>query len=135
MGKFVANHAIKLIIKNGKKLNNLKILVMGVTFKENVKDIRNSKVIDIIRELDDFNVDIDIVDPQAEAQEFKQEYGFELTENISNDYDAVIVAVNHQEYLNLDEAYFQSISKDGAVLIDVKGIYRNKIQEMIYWSL
>ena len=135
MGKFVANHTVKLIVKNGKKLNNLKILIMGVTFKENVKDIRNSKVIDIIQELKDFNVDLDIVDPQADAQEFLHEYGFELAENINQDYDAVIVAVNHQEYLNLDESYFKSISKDGAILVDVKGIYRNKIQEMIYWSL
>ncbi|MDX2305729.1 MAG: nucleotide sugar dehydrogenase [Microscillaceae bacterium] len=135
MGKFVADNAIKLIIKNGRKLNNLKILVMGVTFKENVKDIRNSKVADIVSELKDFNVELDIVDPHADSDELMHEYGFGLNERISRDYDAVIVAVNHKEYLNLDEAYFQSISKYGSVLIDVKGIYRGKIKEMVYWSL
>jgi UDP-N-acetyl-D-glucosamine/UDP-N-acetyl-D-galactosamine dehydrogenase len=135
MGAYVANHTIKLMLKTGKTVNQLKVLVMGVTFKENVKDIRNSKVSDIIHELKDFNIQVDVIDPHADRHELQKEYGFTLSENIAHDYDAVIVAVNHQDYLNLDEAYFQSISKSNAVFVDVKGIYRGKIQNLNYWSL
>ncbi|MCU0446191.1 MAG: nucleotide sugar dehydrogenase [Microscillaceae bacterium] len=135
MGAYVANHTIKLMLKTGKTVNQLKVLVMGVTFKENVKDIRNSKVADIIHELKDFNIHVDATDPHADSHELQEEYGFGLCEQIGNDYDAVIVAVNHKDYLNLDEAYFQSISKPNAVFVDVKGIYRNTIESLNYWSL
>jgi UDP-N-acetyl-D-glucosamine/UDP-N-acetyl-D-galactosamine dehydrogenase len=135
MGAYVANHTIKLMLKTGKSVNQLKVLVMGVTFKENVKDIRNSKVSDIIHELKDFNIQVDAIDPHADSHELQEEYGFDLCEQIANDYDAVIVAVNHKDYLSLDEAYFQSISKPNAVFVDVKGIYRGKIQHLNYWSL
>jgi UDP-N-acetyl-D-glucosamine/UDP-N-acetyl-D-galactosamine dehydrogenase len=139
MGKYIADKTIKLILKSGngetKSFGTLKVLLMGVTFKENVKDIRNSKVVDIYRELIDFNVAVDAIDPHAESEELKEEYGFELASNTSTDYDAVILAVSHQAYLDLNEAYFQSIMKPNGVLIDVKGIYRNKIKTLNYWSL
>lgn len=136
MGAYIANNCLKLMLKaNGKSITNLKILVMGATFKENVKDIRNSKVADIIRELKEFNVQVSITDPQAESHELEEEYGFGLIDEIGKDYDAVIVAVNHREYLNLDESYFLSITTPQAVLVDVKGIYRNQVKQMTYWSL
>lgn len=135
MGKRVAIKAIKNILKTGKTLNNLKILLMGITFKENVSDIRNSKVIDVIRELHEFNIDVDIVDPFADADEVQDEYGIRLTSEIGSGYDGVIVAVSHKQYVNLTEAYFQSICNDDALLVDIKGIYRGKIKQMAYWSL
>ncbi len=135
MGRHVANQTIKLALQNSKNLQNLKILVMGITFKENVKDIRNSKIVDIVRELKDFHLEVDVVDPQAHSPELEQEYGIALAEKPSSDYDAIIVAVNHREYLDLEESYFHSLSHPKAVLVDVKGIYRGKIKEMTYWSL
>jgi UDP-N-acetyl-D-galactosamine dehydrogenase len=135
MGTYIASHTIKLMLKNGQNLNNLKVLLMGVTFKENVKDIRNSKVADIYHELKDFNIQVDAIDPHADHHELLEEYGFGLVENIGKEYDAVIVAVNHREYLEYDENYFRSITKPEAILVDVKGILRGKIREMNYWSL
>ena len=135
MGRHVANQTLKLLMKKGKNLAGLKVLLMGVTFKENVTDIRNSKVADIVNELKEFNVQVDAIDPHADSDELLHEYGFGLTDRASGEYDAVIVAVNHKEYLGLEEGYFRSITKDNAVLVDIKGIYRDKIKQMTYWSL
>jgi UDP-N-acetyl-D-galactosamine dehydrogenase len=112
-----------------------KVLVMGATFKEDVSDIRNSKVVDVINELKSYSVTVDVVDPHADSEEFQHEYGFALAEKPSNDYDAVIVAVNHKEYLNLDENYFKSLMSEQPVLVDIKGIYRNKFNNLTYWAL
>ena len=106
-----------------------------MTFKENVSDIRNSKVVDIINELKDFGVDVDVVDAYADSEEVKRMYGFKLIEKPRDNYDAVIVAVSHDAYLNLDEKYFKTLTYDNAVLVDVKGMYRGKIQGLKYWSL
>ena len=76
-----------------------------------------------------------MVDPHAESDELQHEYGFGLQASAGNDYDAVIVAVNHKSYAGLDEDYFKSITKPGAMLVDVKGTYRNKIKTLNYWSL
>jgi UDP-N-acetyl-D-galactosamine dehydrogenase len=135
MGYYVANQTIKNVLKSGKQLTDLHILLMGVTFKENVKDIRNSKVVDIIRELQDFNIKLDIIDSMAESKDFEHEYGVPLNSSIGKNYDAVIVAVNHEEYKDLDEAYFQSITHKDALLVDIKGTYRERIKTMKYWSL
>lgn len=108
---------------------------MGTTFKENVSDIRNSKVADLIKELKGYSVHVDVIDPHADSEELMHEYGYGLTENTSNDYDAIIVAVNHNEYCGLDSNSFTSISKPNSLLVDLKGIYRNKIEGMNYWSL
>lgn len=134
MGPYVAKQTVKKLISNRVNLNDARILVMGTTFKENVSDIRNSKVADVIKELRTYGVNIDIVDPYADSKELNHEYGYGLTE-ISGKYDAVIVAVNHQDYLNLDENYFQSISTEKGILVDLKGIYRRKISKLQYWSL
>ena len=135
MAFYIAKQTVKKIIAARKDLNNSTILVMGATFKEDVTDIRNSKVADIIKELKSYGLNVEAIDPHASSDEFKHEYGIELTSKVSNNYDAVIVAVNHKEYLNLNEEYFKSITSEKSVLVDVKGIYRNKIKEMTYWSL
>lgn len=135
MGGYIAKKIVKKMIAMGKNILGARVLVMGVTFKEDVSDIRNSKVVDIVRELKDFGVDVDVTDPHADSEEVLHEYGFKLIEEPRANYDAVIVAVSHQEYLALDEAYFRGLTYEHAVLGDIKGIYRGKIHQMKYWSL
>ncbi|NVO32599.1 nucleotide sugar dehydrogenase [Hymenobacter lapidiphilus] len=137
MGAYIARKTVQMIIKKGKDVAKSRVLVMGATFKENVEDIRNSKVADVIQELKNFSVNVDIVDPHADSEELFHEYGFRLTPaaDVRSDYDAVVVAVSHQPYTEHDEAYFQSITSDDAVLVDIKGLFRGKVQEMQYWSL
>lgn len=135
MGSHVAKTVVKKMISDGNKINGAKVLVMGATFKENVSDIRNSKVTDVINELKSFSIDVDVVDPHASSEELMHEYGFGLIDEISEKYNAVIVAVNHNEYVGLEESYFKSILVDNGVFVDIKGIYRDKIKDITYWSL
>jgi UDP-N-acetyl-D-galactosamine dehydrogenase len=135
MGAYVARQVTLKLSSTFPNLKDCRVLVMGATFKENVSDIRNSKVADVIAELKEFGVHVDVVDPHASPKEIHEEYGFELSPSIEGPYHAVIVAVNHQEYVNLKEAYFQSITHPGAIFADLKGIFRNKIFSMNYWSL
>lgn len=135
MGFYIAKQTVKKMIAAGKNVLNAKVLVMGATFKEDVSDIRNSRVADVVSELKSYGAHVEVVDPVASSKDLKHEYGFELTETISNNYDAVIVAVSHEPYTHLDENYFGSITSDKAILVDVKGIYRGKIKNMTYWSL
>ena len=135
MGFYIGKQTTKKIIAQGKHIQDARVLVMGATFKEDVSDIRNSKVIDVVNELKSFQVHVDLIDPHASSDEMEHEYGVKLVE-IGKDYDAIIVAVNHREYRSLDEAYFKSILKDGkGVFVDIKGIFRNKIHDLEYWSL
>lgn len=135
MGGYIAKKLVKKMIALGKNILGSHVLVMGMTFKENVADIRNSKIVDIINELEDYGVDVDIVDPYADPEEVKHEYGYNLIEKPMGNYDSIIVAVAHDKYVNLDEAYFKNYARNNAILVDVKGIYRNKINELKYWSL
>lgn len=136
MGYYVAKQCVKKILAEGKNVAGAKVLVMGATFKENVSDIRNSKVADVVNELNSFMVDVSVHDPYADSTELKEEYGFGLTEQLTNDYDAVIVAVNHDKYVTLGSTDFQKLMPDGkGVLVDIKGIYRGKINGLNYWSL
>ncbi|TCN62198.1 nucleotide sugar dehydrogenase [Acetobacteroides hydrogenigenes] len=135
MGGYIAKKLVKKMISLGKNILGSRVLVMGVTFKEDVADIRNSKVADIINELKDYGIDVDVVDPHADAEEVRHEYGFNLIEKPIGNYDSVIVAVSHKEYYSLDEKFFKSLTHDSAVLVDVKGIYRGKIHSLKYWSL
>ena len=137
MGAYVGKQTVKKIMEMGKNALESKVLVMGATFKENVSDIRNSKVIDIIRELESFSVQVDIVDPHADSEELHHEYGCTLVpQPAPNTYEAIIIAVAHNEYLNMEEQYLTSLLKDGkGVLVDIKGTYRSKIKNLNYWSL
>ncbi len=132
MAKYVARKVITHVLRNS---NKPKVLVKGVTFKENVSDIRNSKIVDTVKELLAFNIQVDVEDPFAIAEEVLDEYGLHLTNAPKNDYDAIIITVPHMQYQNLDDAYFSSISKPAAMLFDLKGIYKNKITSRKYWSL
>ncbi|CAN5906492.1 nucleotide sugar dehydrogenase [soil metagenome] len=135
MGAYIAKKTVQAIIKEGKDISKARVLVMGATFKENVEDIRNSKVADVIRELKGFSVKVDVVDPYADSEELFHEYGFRLAPKAEGEYDAIIVAVSHQEYVGLEEKYFQSLAADNAILVDVKGIFRGQIKKLNYWSL
>lgn len=134
MGAYVAKRIVQLLLKQEINIAKAKVLVMGVTFKENVQDIRNSKVVDIVEELTSFNIEVDVWDPKANPEETLHEYGFSLTEKPSNDYDAIVLAVPHENFLHLDEAYFLTLCPKG-VFADLKGVYRNKIKNLYYWSL
>ncbi|QCD44510.1 nucleotide sugar dehydrogenase [Campylobacter mucosalis] len=116
MGKYVASQVIKLMIKRGILINKARVLVLGVTFKENCPDIRNSRVIDVINELKDFGCVVDVSDPWADTKEVKHEYGFDLVQNyVLKDYDCVVLAVAHNE--------FKSIDLEDSLVYDIKNIY------------
>jgi UDP-N-acetyl-D-glucosamine/UDP-N-acetyl-D-galactosamine dehydrogenase len=135
MGRYIGKQTVKKIIAAGKNIQSARVLMMGITFKEDVTDIRNSKVVDIISELDDFGIKVDVIDPGAGHHAVKEEYGIDLKDNPSGKYDAVILAVSHREYAKLDESYFAPyLSKDG-IIVDVKGVLRGKIKNHTYWSL
>ena len=135
MGAYVGRTVAKKIISSGTSMKDAKVLVMGATFKEDVSDIRNSKVVDVINELKSFSCHVDVVDPHADSKELMEEYEFSLVENLSSIYNAVIVAVNHYEYAILKEKYFTSILADNGILVDLKGVYRGEIQNLNYWTL
>lgn len=135
MGKYVAKKVIQHIIRNSGDVKSAKVLIKGATFKEDVSDIRNSKVSDVVNALKEFYVNVDVEDPHADSKELEHEYGFGLVEKIANDYDAVIIPVPHKQYKDLDENYFAGITKPHAMVADLKGIYRNKITNRTYWSL
>lgn len=135
MAAYVAKHVLQHIIQNDGNVKEAKVLIMGATFKENVSDIRNSKVADVYKELKGFSLNVDIVDPHASSDELQHEYGFSLSEKIDENYDAVIITVPHDSYKNLDDAYFSSITKPYALVADLKGTYKNKIKSRPYWSL
>lgn len=135
MGGYVAKQTVKKIIAAGKNISQAKVLVMGATFKEDVSDIRNSKVADVVREFISFGAKVEVVDAHADSEQLKHEYGFGLVNKLANDYDAVVIAVNHKDYLSLDEKYFDSITSKNPVIVDLKGAFRGKIKNLTYWSL
>ncbi len=135
MGRYIGKQTVKKIISAGKNPTHSRVLIMGITFKENVTDIRNSKVVDIIKELVDFNVTVDVIDPGASAHEVKEEYGLDVRKNPEGKYDAVILAVSHKEYSGLEESYFTPLLNKDGIIIDVKGTLRGKIKKHTYWSL
>ena len=131
----IGKEIVKYLIDQDKSLKRMKVLVMGVTFKENVSDIRNSKVPELIKELIEFSINIDVIDPFADPEEFYDEYGISLVEGPSETYDAVVMAVNHVQYQQLDEDYFKNLMGGNGLLYDVKGVYRDKIKDLKYLSL
>ena len=135
MAKYVAKKVVQHIIKFSGDVKSSRVLVKGATFKENVSDIRNSKVADVVKALQSFYVNVDVEDPYADSDELQHEYGFGLVKENGTDYDAVIVTVPHNEYKDLDDAYFTGITKPHGMVADLKGIYRNRITNRTYWSL
>ena len=135
MGFYVGKQTVKKMIANGVNSQDARVLIMGATFKENVSDIRNSKVIDVITELTSFGVNVDVIDPYADKDEVKLEYGYDLADKPSGKYDAVIVAVNHDEYIGLQESDLKTLLNDKGILVDIKGIFKRKFPSINYWSL
>ena len=137
MGFYVGKQTVKRLLARDINPLEARVLVMGLTFKENVADIRNTKVIDVIRELESFNVKVDIVDPYASPEEVHEEYELTLKDEAeAGVYDAVIAAVNHEDYVNFEEADFRGLLKGGdGTVVDVKGVFRGKTGTLDYWSL
>ncbi|MCX7549048.1 nucleotide sugar dehydrogenase [Xanthomarina sp. F1114] len=122
MGAYVATETVKMMIKKGATIKGAKVLVLGITFKENCPDIRNSRVIDIIRELESYNVNVDVFDPWASSEEVKEEYGFDLLcdkKEVSHNYDAIILAVSHNEFIEID---IERLKSPIGVIFDVKSL-------------
>jgi UDP-N-acetyl-D-glucosamine/UDP-N-acetyl-D-galactosamine dehydrogenase len=107
-----------LMTQNDLPVNKSKILVLGITFKENCPDIRNSRAIDVIRELQSFGADVEVYDPHADALEVKHEYGLSLTSELNKKYSAIVLAVSHNEFKSLD---WPAIKNDNTIIYDVKG--------------
>ncbi len=128
MGKYIANQTIKVMINNDKKIKGAKVLILGVTFKEDCPDMRNTKVVDIINELNTFGCDVDVYDPWVKPEDFNNNSNFKIIKNpIEQDekYDAIVVAVAHKEFKNLKVNDYNKLSKETPVIIDIKGIVQN----------
>ena len=127
MGKFIASNVVKLLISRNQIITNSKVLVLGITFKENCPDIRNSKVIDIIRELEQYNIFVDVFDNHADKDEVMREYNLKLLDRIVDSYDAIIIAVSHKEFLDLD---FNKIKRNkSSVIFDTKSFIDRKLTD------
>ena len=119
MGIFVANKLVKLLINKGQKIAGAKTLMLGITFKENCPDIRNSRVVDIYKELVDFGMDVDVYDPWANAAEVMHEHGIDLVSKLASSYQAIVLTVAHNEFLNLP---FAALKAENGVIFDIKSI-------------
>ncbi|HON17656.1 MAG TPA: nucleotide sugar dehydrogenase [Salinivirgaceae bacterium] len=135
MALWIASEVVKKIVAKGKNLQESKVLILGITFKENVSDIRNSKVADLIYELKSFKLSVEVYDPHADPQEVEHEYKIKLTSTPSTNHDAVIVAVQHKDFLSLTEQDLLKWLKPDGILVDIKGVLRNSIKNIDYWSL
>lgn len=136
MPAYIATKLVQMLLQRGKNPRQTKVLVMGLTFKEDVADIRNSKVADLVRELMKFAINVHLVDPHASPNEVAQEYRMTLMDTPSTHYDAVIVAVGHTNYRTLDSTYFKSLMNGSPILLDLKGLYVVEKESGIdYWRL
>ncbi len=126
MPHFIAKKLVQALIESGKNPGECRILVMGITFKEDVADIRNSKVVDLIRELEDFSIAVEVIDPHASIDEVKHEYGIDLQRSSDGKYDAIVLAVGHKEYAEQNLEYFDSISNGDLIMFDIKGTKDNR---------
>ncbi len=136
MSGHIAKVIVQKLAKLKKDISESKVLVLGATFKEDVSDIRNSKVVDLIKELVSFGVDITTVDPHASEKEFYEEYKLNLQKSIPNkDYDAIVFAVPHKEFLEKDPSYFKNLGNELTLFVDIKGKLRSNFEGLNYWSL
>jgi UDP-N-acetyl-D-galactosamine dehydrogenase len=135
MASYIAKKVLQHIIVHSGNVKEAKVLIMGATFKENVSDIRNSKVAEVVKELQSYSLNVHVTDPHASSSQLQHEYGFGLTETPDSDYDAIIITVPHHTYTKIDDKEFASITKPNAIIADLKGIYNGKISSRKYWSL
>lgn len=134
MPNYLHKKVLQHVIQYSDNVKEAKVLVMGATFKEDVADVRNSKVANVVNNLLSYHLNVEVVDPHANSEEVEHEYGFKLTKEIGKGYSAVILAVPHKEYCGFDDAYFASITTPNALVADLKGIYRYKIKSRPYFS-
>ena len=128
MGKYIANQTIKVMIANDKKIKRASVLILGVTFKEDCPDMRNTKVVDIIEELKSFGCDVDVYDPWVDPQENKKSYSHGIIDNpleTAKQYDAIVVAVAHKEFKGFKDSDYKKLSNGKPIIIDIKGIVKN----------
>ncbi len=124
MGEYVASQVVKLMIKKGVVVNGAKMLMLGITFKENCPDVRNTKIVDVISSLTEYGINVSIYDPWANPSEVSHEYGLKTTSTLPNEkFDAIVLGVSHDSFLSLD---FDLIRKEKSILYDVKGVLGNK---------
>lgn len=135
MARNVARKVIQHVLRNTPDLSKAKVLVKGVTFKEDVSDIRNSKIIDTVKEIQSFNIHVDVVDPFAEAEEVREEYGLSLASGEGVEYDAVLIATPHEPYRSMSPQDLYAITRPTGLIADLKGIFKGRITERDYWSL
>jgi len=136
MPAYVATKLLQMLLQRDKNPGHTKVLVMGLTFKENIADIRNSKVADLVRELMKYAINVHLVDPRASANDVAREYRMTLLETPSDGYDAVIVAVGHDEYQQLNVSYFKALMNGAPILLDIKGLYAVSESDGVdYWRL
>ncbi len=135
MPGYITDKILKHLIAQVGDVRESRVLVMGATFKENVSDIRNSKAVNIIAQLKNYFIQTDVIDPLASADEMEKEYDLLLSEKPQGMYDAIIIAVAHQSYIDIDQSFFENITHPNALIADIKGIYGNKISSRKYWSL
>ncbi len=134
ISRFLSNKIVQHIGKFGLSLSEARVLIKGVTFKENVSDLRNSKVIDLINHLLSYSIHVDVVDPWANAAELNKNYGIKLASTPSGKYDCIVVSVKHKQFLELDELYYSNILKPDGLLFDVKNQYSGKLKNIAVWS-
>ena len=132
MSTFVANKMMKMLINVGKQIKDSKVLILGVTFKENCADIRNSKVADVYKELKEFGLDVDAYDYEANSAEFKQQYGIDLIDEIKDKYDGILLAVAHDKFSTID---IQLLKKDKeSIIFDLKGFLpRSEVNSRLWF--
>ena len=134
MPHFIAKKVVQALLEAGKNPGECRVLVMGITFKEDVADIRNSKVVDLIHELEDYSVKVEVIDPNASVEEVKSTYDIELLRNPVGTYDAIIVAVGHKEYATMSGTQLRKLTEKEDLVFDIKGIFR-KTLTINFWSL
>lgn len=139
MGKYIAEQAVKQLIKAGKSVKGSKVLILGITFKENIKDIRNTRVVDIVNELEEYGVEVFVHDPYAIRDDVREEYNIELLKGLDGlKVDGIIAAVKHREYTEMGIKGLRDIAENPCILMDVKAIYNKEEAEgygFIYWRL
>ena len=135
MPAFIAKKIMQLLIQRDKNPRQAKVLVLGITFKENVADIRNSRVAKLVHELQDYSVNVHVADPMASPNEVAHDYKLTLVDKLSTDYDAVVVAVAHDQYKTYDSAFFKSIMGNEPILLDLKALYKDVDKDIHYWRL
>ncbi|NOT37411.1 MAG: nucleotide sugar dehydrogenase [Saprospiraceae bacterium] len=135
MPEFIAKKLVQILIAKDKNPGNCKVLILGITFKEDVTDIRNSKVADLYEELKGYSMQVHVSDYMADSHEVEEEYHITLTQKIDNDYDAIIVAVSHQQYTEMKSVDYKKLMNSNPILIDLKGVCKDIDPEIHYWSL